>query len=108
MEYYKAVDENEAGQGWLICWTGTDRDGHGYNVETVGVHGSDLGLYTGGAKKDAEDIAEFLNKRMDKWYDESETLRALEGINELMRMCQVGDLDQHFLPALIIAKNEMA
>jgi hypothetical protein len=63
MRKYFGCNARNDGENWLIAWTGTDRDGKNYNVETDHVHGSELSDISGGAKADGELIASLLN-----WY----------------------------------------
>lgn len=61
-KFRKAKNE-EAGDNWLICWTGKDNQGVHFNVTTDHVHASELHEYSRGAEGDADLIARLLN-----WY----------------------------------------
>jgi hypothetical protein len=63
IEKFKKATNEEAGDNWLICWTGSDDKGNGFNVTTDCVHASELHEYTRGAEGDADLIARLLN-----WY----------------------------------------
>ncbi len=54
---------DEAGDNWLICWTGQDAQGNHFNVTTDHIHGSELSDYSRGAEGDAILIAQLLD-----WY----------------------------------------
>ena len=63
IEKFRKATNEEAGDNWLICWTGSDAQGNGFNVTTDHVHASELHEYTRGAEGDANLIARLLN-----WY----------------------------------------
>ena len=54
---------NDAGEDWLICYTGTDENGVNYYVVTNQIHASELHNISSGPKADAELIASLLNKK---------------------------------------------
>lgn len=71
---FKAAGNN-AGDDWLLCWTGQDNKGEHWNVVTDHMHGSKAIEYLQGAKQDAELIARLMN-----WYysDEDAAREVLE------------------------------
>jgi len=63
IQKFRMAKNDEAGDNWLICWTGQDAQGNHFNVTTDHVHGSELPDYSHGAESDAILIAKLLN-----WY----------------------------------------
>lgn len=61
-DIFQAVMGKEAGNNWLICWTGQDEIGNHWNVTTDKIHAYELYKYTDGPEKDAELIAKLLNE----------------------------------------------
>ena len=67
IRYFRAATAEEAGDNWIICF-GAEPDGTNWYVTTDHVHASEAYLVTGGAKVDAQLVAELLNKHFESLY----------------------------------------
>jgi len=70
MNIFKCDVIENAGDNWFIADFGVDDDGKNYILTTNYIHASELYMVSGGAKADAELVAELLNEYFTKKFEE--------------------------------------
>lgn len=62
-EIFIVSEGKEAANNWLICYFGSDNNNNTWHVTSNNLHGDEFyGVYSHGAKEDAELVAKLLNE----------------------------------------------